>query len=78
MDEINFSSLAAPVNGKRSIQPKKAFLLAGQETVDEVDDADYPNETPEERVARKEEAKKKKEQQLLMDQMDGVPLAPSS
>jgi len=29
MDEINFSSLAAPVNGKRSIQPKKAFLLAG-------------------------------------------------
>ena len=62
MNEINLSNLAAPVNGKRSIQPKKAFLLSGQDTADEDDDADYPGETPEEREARKEEAKKKKEQ----------------
>ena len=73
---------STPVNGKRTIQPKKAFLLAlGSESEDNLTDSDEdvpPNETAEEKKARKEAAKAKKQQQLLMDQMDGVPLSANS
>ena len=56
-------------NGKRTIQPKKAFLLAvdcsSEETASDEEDERYPNETPEERKARKLA-------ELEMDKMDGV------
>lgn len=68
-------SSSLPVNGKRSIQPKKAFLLAeGANTSDSDEDEVDADESDEERKARKEAARKRREQQLLLDQMDGVPL----
>ena len=49
-------SSSTPVNGKRTIQPKKAFLLAagGASESDESDDERYANETEEERKDRKD------------------------
>ena len=76
-----------PVNGKRTIQPKKAFLLAagadddnfsGDDSNESDEESKYANETEEQYSQRKEAARMKREQQELLDQIDGVPLKKDS
>lgn len=77
LGEINLTNQANFLNEKRSIQPKRAFLLCGDDD-ERSSDSEDSNETEEDRKARKLAKKRLKEQQELMDKMDGVPLSKSS